>query len=98
MTGSECVGFASGHSEIQVSNSLDHNQSTRSRNLEVTPAESRVAAWQRLPTDEGQGIVVGEVLVGHRKPLKEIGKGFWRTREDDLESIDWWYDGYGRDY
>lgn len=47
---------------------------------------------------EGEGIVLGEVVIGHREPLLEIGKGFWHIRKNDPASINWWYKGYGRDY
>jgi predicted amidohydrolase len=52
----------------------------------------------RRAKDEGEGIVVGEVTVGHRDPVEEIGDGFWHITRDEKEALDWWYDGYGRDF
>jgi hypothetical protein len=53
---------------------------------------------ERRSADEGEGIVIGEVVIGHREPIQKIGNGFWHIRESAPPSVDWWYDGYGRDY
>ena len=49
----------------------------------------------RRPEAEGEGVVIGSIKPGHRQPTKEIGEGFWHI---DEAGLDWWYDGYGRDY
>ena len=52
----------------------------------------------RRSPNQGEGIVIGQVSVGHREPEMKVGDGFWHIRQGDLASLDWWYDGYGRDY
>ena len=63
---------------------------------QIVDASGNVIA--RRAKAEGEGIVIGEVPVGHREPMEEIGDGFWHITRDDKAALDWWYDGYGRDF